>query len=213
MVAMAIEEPPISALPSMLHLPPDEPVVIDGVGWAGYEALLALRGDQRHPRMTYLDGAVELMSISKHHERTRFVLGRLLEAYMLEQGVRFCGYGQATYKARHADVGFEADECYVLGEPREDRPDLVLEVVWTSGGAGKLAVYRAFGVPEVWIWQRGELRVFTLGPDGYRVVARSELLPRLDLGLLAAFVGRAERIDSDTLRAFRDELVARTPAS
>lgn len=208
MVAMSLQETPTPVLLSQ-YLSTGERVVIDGVGWTGYEALLALRGDQRRPRMTYLDGAVELMPISKHHERVRFVLGRLLETYLLELGVRFCGYGQTTYQAPHANVGFEADECYVLGEPRDDRPDLVLEVVWTSGGLAKLDVYRKFGVPEVWIWQDGALRVFWLRAGGYQAAACSGLLPGIDLALLGSFVERAEGIDSDTLRAFRDALLTR----
>jgi Uma2 family endonuclease len=211
MVAMPNEDLFLSAL--RREYLPDERVQIRGVDWAGYEALLALRGEQRRPRVTYLDGAVELMSISKHHERTRFVLGRLLEIYLLELGVPFCGYGQTTYKARRASVGFEADECYVLGVPRDDRPDLVVEVVWTNGAADKLPIYQAFGVPEVWIWQGGELRAFVLRSGGYQADSRSELLPRLDLAFLASFVARTERIDSDTLLAFRDAVLGGAPRS
>ena len=191
------------------HLPPaDEHVLLDGIGWDRYEAMLALRGEKRRPRMTYLDGAVELMSISIQHERARFILGRLVEIYMMELGARFSGYGQTTYKARHASAGFEADECYVLGEPRGDRPDLVLEVVCTNGGIQKLGVYRAFGVPEVWIWQHGELRAFVLEAGEYRAAARSRLLPGVQLALLASFAERTERIDSDTMREFQGALRA-----
>ena len=182
----------------------DEPVLIEGLGWSGYETLLAMRGEKRRPRMTFFDGAVELMALSKKHERVRFVCGRLLEIYMLELGVRFSGYGQTTYKAPHASAGFEADECYVLGEQRDDRPDLVLEVVCTSGGRKKLDVYRAFGVPEVWIWQGGRLQVYALRGGQYEAAARSWLLPGVDLALLAEFIERAEQVDSETMRAFRE---------
>jgi hypothetical protein len=111
-----------------------------------------------------------------------------------------------TYQAVHADAGFEADECYVLGAPRDGRPDLALEVVWTSGGLQKLDVYRAFGVPEVWIWQQGELRAFVLEAGEYRPAAQSRLLPGAPLELLAAFAERTEQIDSDTLREFQAAL-------
>jgi Uma2 family endonuclease len=205
MVAMSFEMDAPVALTDFVVPAPDQCIVMHGVSWEHYEALLAQRGAKRRPRMTYLDGAVELISISKHHERVRFVLGRLLEIYMLELGVSFCGYGQATYKM-HARSGFEADECYVLGEPREDRPDLVLEIVHKHGGLEKLEVYRAFGVPEVWICERGELRVFALRAGQYEAAARSRLLPEVELGLLASFVERAEGVDSDTLQAFRAAL-------
>jgi len=206
MVAMTINQTSTPVLLDQYLLTADEPVLIQGVDWSGYESMLALRGEQHRPRMAYLNGAVELMAISKHHERVRFVFGRLLEIYMLELGVPFCGYGQTTYKAPHALAAFEADECYVLGEPHDDRPDLVLEIVWSNGGLKKLDVYRAFGVPEVWFWERGEIRVFALRAGQYEAAARSRLLPEVDPGLLAAFVERAEGVDSDTLRAFRAAL-------
>lgn len=195
------------------QLTPDEPLWIEGLGWSGYETLLAMRGEQRRPRMTFFEGAVELMALSKKHERVRFVWGRLLEIYMLELGVSFSGYGQTTYKAPHASAAFEADECYLLGEPRDDRPDLVLEVVCTSGGRRKLDVFRAFGVPEVWIWQAGALQAYALREGHYQPTAESVLLPELDLALLAGFIERTEAADSDTLRAFRDAVRARRPGA
>jgi len=209
MVAMSMNQSaaPVSLGPYLLTA--DEPVVIEGLGWSGYETLLAMRGEKRRPRMIFFDGAVELMALSKRHERVRFVCGRLLEIYMLELGVPFSGYGQTTYKASHASAGFEADECYVLGEQRDDRPDLVLEVVCTNGGRGKLGVYKAFGVPEVWIWESGALQVYALGGGQYEAVARSRLLPGVDLELLARFIERAEELDSETMRAFRDAVRAR----
>lgn len=52
------------------HVPTaDQRVVTYGVPWAHYEAQLALRGDASIPRMAYLDGALELMTPSKDHER------------------------------------------------------------------------------------------------------------------------------------------------
>jgi len=61
----------------------------------------------------------------------------------------------------------------------------------------------AFGVPEVWIWERGELRACLLREGAYPAAPRSRLLPGVDLALLASFVERIEGIDSDTMRAVR----------
>lgn len=96
----------------------DNRVVLHGVDWQGYEALLAMRGEHRRPRLTYLDGAVELMTTSEHHERIKYVFGRLLERYLIALGTRYTAYGQTTYKRKHLKAGLEADDCYVLGEPR-----------------------------------------------------------------------------------------------
>ncbi len=185
----------------------DQHVVMHDVSWESYEALLALRGANRRPRMTYFDGAVELMTTSEHHERIRFLLGRLLERYAIALGLNLVAYGQTTYKEQQRSVGLEADECYVVGEPRGDRPDLALEVVWTSGALDKLEVYAALGVPEVWIWRRGELRVHVLGRRGYEEREQSAVLPAVDLSLIASFLDRPG--STETVAAFERALAER----
>ena len=49
---MAIEKPPTPVLLGEYLPTAEEHVVIDGIGWSGYEKLLALRGEKRRPRMT-----------------------------------------------------------------------------------------------------------------------------------------------------------------
>jgi Uma2 family endonuclease len=59
----------------------------------------------------------------------------------------------------------EPEECYTIDRvpaSDDDRPDIAVEVVWTSGDIDKLEVYRKLGVREVWFYQRGTLRFFTL---------------------------------------------------
>ena len=81
--------------------------------------------------------------------------------------------------------GLEPDECYVLGEHDAQRPDLAIEVVWTSRLLDKLAVYAALGIPEVWVWEKDTLAVHVLRDGRYERAARSALLPGVDLPLLA----------------------------
>lgn len=165
----------------------DQRVYLRGT-WAQYEALDAMRGDSAVPRITYLRGVIELMSPGRSHERIKALLGRLLEAWSEERDIPLNGYGSWTLKNEPEERGAEADECYILGEDPEakERPDLAIEVVWTSGGIDKLEVYRKLGVGEVWFWKRGKISVHVLQGDAYRTAERSQLLPDLDLGLLAS---------------------------
>jgi Uma2 family endonuclease len=146
------------------HVPTaDQRVVTYGVPWAHYEAQLALRGDASIPRMAYLDGALELMTPSKDHERVKSYLGRLVEAFALERGIDFSPYGSWTLKSGPKQSGAEPDECYIVGpDQNKEVPDLALEVVWTSGGLDKLEIYRRLGVGEVWIWKDGRITVHAL---------------------------------------------------
>ncbi len=67
-------------------------------------------------------------------------------------------------------------------------PDLVVEVVFTSGGVDKLTVYQRLQIAEVWIWQNDQLSIYSLREGKYQKVVRSELLPKLDLELLTAYI-------------------------
>jgi Uma2 family endonuclease len=80
------------------YVPTADPrVVTYGVPWHHYESQLALRGERSAPRMTYLEGALELMKPSKEHERIRSFIGRLIENYALERGIDLSPYGAWSF--------------------------------------------------------------------------------------------------------------------
>jgi Uma2 family endonuclease len=195
-----------------LAAPPD-PNTIDHfvylhVDWDGYEKLLAMRGESSVPRITYLDGVVELMSPSSFHELDKKRFARLLEAWSETAGVQLEGYGSWTLKNKQQKRGAEADECYTVGRVARDgrdRPDVAIEVVWTSGGIDKLDVYRKLGVREVWFYERGSLRFFALrggkGHESYVETPLSEIVPQLPRALLLACMREPDQ--TAALRALR----------
>lgn len=185
----------------------DHVVQLSNATWSDYERVLELRGDRSAPRITYIEGVLEIMSPSRDHERIKSLIACLVEAYCLREDITFMPYGSWTLKDRRKRCGAEADECYVFGDEPVDRPHLAIEVVWTSGGLDKLEVYCRLGVQEVWIWRRGRLSVHALRGAAprrrasrttrsparrprYVELARSELLPDLDLALLVQFLDR-----------------------
>jgi Uma2 family endonuclease len=178
---------PAFAVPPDIARHVDQRVILHGLRWADYEALLAMRGDSPGTRITYLKGVLELMSPSIDHEQIKTRLGRLLIAYAEAQGIGLEGYGSWTVRSESGERGVEADECYVVGVPqtRPTRPDIAVEVIWTSGGLDKLEVYCGLGVPEVWVWRDGALRFHLLREDVYVTAPCSELFPELDPALIA----------------------------
>src|SRR5262245_62088564 len=133
--------PPLKAAPAASSAAPpdmDQRVVLNGMTWKDYEILLAVRGDRADVRMAYMNGAIELMGPSFHHESVRVTIARLVEAFGDETGLDLNGYGSWTLKNALVERGLEPDECYVLGVAHEgDVPQLAIEVVWTSGGLNK----------------------------------------------------------------------------
>ncbi len=183
----------------------DSIVLLDGVTWADYERLLEIRGDRSVPRITYLEGTVEIMSPTRFHENIKSVIGCLVETWCLEKDLEFTTLGAWTIKDKKTQRGAEADECYVFGRvPDPQRPDLAIEVEWTSGGLPKLEVWRKLGVREVWIWKDKSLRPFVLRDEQYVEVPASEALPGIDLVLLLSFLVRPTT--SQAIKDYRSAL-------
>lgn len=188
----------------------DHIVVLSNVTWADYQRMLEVRGERRTPRMCYLEGRLEIMSPSQPHEELKSVIGCLVEVFCLERGIEFRTLGSWTIEDEAVNRGAEADECYVFGERRKTlRPDLAIEVIWTSGGLNKLDIYRKLGVGEVWYWRKGRLSVHVLRGEVYEAAERSEVLPGIDLVELASFLDRATT--SAAIRDYRDALRGRDP--
>lgn len=69
-----------------------------------------------------------------------------------------------TLESETGKVKREADLSYELGTNRE-LPDLAVEVVVTGGDINKLEAYKRLQIPEVWFWENGKLRLYSLGED------------------------------------------------
>ena len=149
------------------------------------------------------------MSPSRTHDEIKSYIGCLVEAWCLERGVEFTPYGSWTLKSKREKRGAEADECYVFGPTpkRKRRPDVAIEVTWTSGGIDKLDVYRKLGVREVWYWDEGRIQVHVLRGTRYEPVAQSSALVGIDLVELVGFLDRptASRAIRDYRAALRGE--------
>lgn len=175
-------------------LDPDQHIAMHGVSWTEYEVLLAIRGDRPSPRITYLEGELELMSPSRSHEWIKKTFARLIETWAVERRVPLVGLGSWTVKNARQRRGLEPDECYALSE-RHDRPDLAIEVVWTSPVIEKLDVYRGLGIPEVWIWEAGTIQVHVLRDGAYvQVTGGSNILPGAPLDAFARFVDYEDQL-------------------
>jgi len=184
----------------------DQRIVLRGVTWEQYEALLALFGDDPPGiRMAYLEGALEITSPSRKHETTKKMVARLVELYALERGISLNGLGSTTFRRAAKERGVEPDECYCVGEDKEF-PDIAFEVVLTSGGVNRLAIYAGLGVAEVWLWRNGTFEIYRLGPTGYERREQSGLLPELDFAQLVLLVEMPDQ--TRALQAFRDTLRA-----
>lgn len=166
---------------------PEERFITTGINWQQYEKLLEALGDSPNYRLTYLEGVLEIMSPSLKHERNKKQIAIFLEAYFQETLTPFWPMGSTTFRLEAKQGGTEPDECYCIGTEK-DLPDLVIEVVVTSGGIDKLEVYKKLDIKEVWFWQNNQFKIYSLQGENYQQANKSQLLPNLDLQMLAEYI-------------------------
>ena len=197
---------------------PNEPqrLVLQNITWKQYDALLRVF-DDRHLRLTYDRGDLEIMTLSFEHERYKAILRRLIEALAEATGRPIAAFGSMTLRGEN--LGLEPDEGFYVAESpaalaRKLRrrqpapPDLVVEIDISHSSLDRLELYAALGVPEVWRFDGERLEVYLLEEDGrLHVHKESRLFPGFRLSRIGAFVKRGLRQDDGRLlRDFRSWL-------
>jgi Uma2 family endonuclease len=188
---------------------PSKPLVegvstLYNVTWEQFQTIDATLDRSHGVKLSYLNGILEIMSpIGEEHESVKSTLGLLLEAYMREKGIRFYRCGGFTIQSPKTASG-TPDESYAIGTNKKI-PDIVIEVIITSGTLDKKELYRPKLVPEVWFWKKGQIIVFHLGEQGYEQKDRSKFLPDLDLSVLKRYLNYADQYDAvtDLIKAIR----------
>jgi Uma2 family endonuclease len=201
-------------------------LVLHGVLWPTYRRLLRAFDEDRHLRITYDRGSLELMTLSPLHERLKHLLGLLVMTLAVEVGTEILGFGSMTFKRRRKKRGLEPDECYYIQNEARMRgkdaidlrsdppPDLVVEVEVARSALNRLDIYAALGAPEVWRFDGERLQVHLLGEGGvYTVSEQSKAFPFLRPAELVRFVEQRKTLgEVALLKAFR-EWVAEQKAS
>ena len=176
----------------------DNTLVLEGISWEIFEQLATILQDVEGTKLVYLDGDLEIrMSPSKAHEEAKSTIGLLLEAYLRAKHIRFYATGSITLGQKDTLGRKEPDESYTLYR-KKDIPDLVVEVVISSGSINILEIYRRIGVPEVWFYQDEALTVYSLSNNQYLKVKHSSLLPELSLEHFAQYIRYSDQYDAVT---------------
>ncbi len=169
----------------------EQHMLLRSVPWKSYQLLRATL-DSPGLQMTYIEGALELMSPGRNHERWKTNIARLLELYCYRRGIDLRGYGSTTFEHEAAARAAEPDECYVIGQEMGEYPDLAIEVIHLSPLLDKLRVYATMKIGEVWVFRDGAFTVWQLVDDAYVTRPTSLILPDLDLALVARLAVRED---------------------
>ncbi len=192
-------------MPQLLDKVTDQHIVYPG-SWEQFKFIQKGFEDFHQVRLAYYKETIEILMPGQDHESFSCVIGYLLMTVFTEAGIFFKPTG-AMAQEKEGLVSAQADQSFCIGSVKAI-PDLAIEIVFTSGGVSKLSRYKVLGVPEVWFWEDGTLKLYSLREGEYELVARSQLpeLETLNLELLKRCILMAETDPGEAIRAFRQGL-------
>ncbi len=186
--------------------PAREYVLLRGIAWETFEALIRDLESQPSKRLTYDDGVLEIWMPQPPHERYKKFIARLIEVMTEELEVEICSLGSCTWRRPDLAKGVEADECYYVQNEGLIRgrmeinlafdppPDLAIEIDITSLSLPRLPIYGALGVPEVWRFDGEQLVFLQLAEGEYGEMERSLALPLITSAELMDWLNRAQEM-------------------
>jgi Uma2 family endonuclease len=188
-----------------LQLEPGQKVTLQPVSWNRFEEVIAELGERRSSRIAYANETLEIMAPLPEHERSKISLADLVKTILRIQKRRWEPLGSTTFKREDMAVGIEPDECFyiqnyqaVIGKDRIDLtldppPDLAIETDVTS--KTEIAAYEALRVPEVWIYDRGKLKINILQGSSYFESQTSPTFPDVAVAeLIPQFMQRGREV-------------------
>jgi Uma2 family endonuclease len=105
---------------------------------------------------------------------------------------------------QHADQVRGLEELDFAVDPA---PDLVIEVDISRSSIGKLPVFAAFQVAEVWQYRGASLTIHQLQGEDYAETSQSGVLPGFPIDEVSPLLARrAEVGETQLIRSFRDSL-------
>ena len=192
--------------PTLVSSSTDQRIVHADISWQQFKLIQRGFADARKVRLFYSNNTIEILMPGREHEFFKTIIGMLIELFCLETGTEFEPSGSTTQE-KEGEVSAESDESYCFGTSKST-PDLVIEVIFASGGPNKLQRYQMLSIPEVWFWQDGVFSLYRLRKDSYQPITQSEIpeLSRLDIDVLTRCVLMAQTSRLEAARTFRQSI-------
>jgi Uma2 family endonuclease len=168
-------------------------VVLYNLSWEQFENLLIDLGESRAARIAYDNGTLEIMTPLPEHEYYKENISTAIQdiAELLEKDYE--SLGSSTWRKQAKMAGIEPDNCfYFQNEPlirgqlkydlnQDPPPDLALEIDITSKSLSRFPIYARIGVPELWCYDAGELKVYLLDNEEYKEAKNSLVFPEISV--------------------------------
>ncbi|MEA5620325.1 Uma2 family endonuclease [Cronbergia sp. UHCC 0137] len=168
-------------------------VMLYNISWQQFENLLQDLGESRAARVAYDDGTLEIMTPLPEHEYYKKAISNGIEDIAEELDLDYESFGSTTWKRESKMAGLEPDDCFYFQNEalvrgrldldllRDPPPDLALEIDITSKSLDRFPIYARLGVPEIWCYDSGELKIYLLQNGEYLESEKSLVFPSLEI--------------------------------
>lgn len=158
--------------------------------WKDYQKLIQQRGDKPNPHIKYRKGEILLMSPLPKHGREAHTIASIITVLLDYLGQKYEAFTPMTMDLPEIS-GIEPDYSFYIdnwqqavGKDRidwnsEPPPDLVLEIDVTS--YTDVNDYLPYQVPEVWIYKKNQLMIYSLSDNSYKLTSQSRYFPNLNV--------------------------------
>ncbi|HMY74001.1 MAG TPA: Uma2 family endonuclease, partial [Blastocatellia bacterium] len=192
-----------SILKQIATLSDEKRLILRGITWREYQELLDELGEHRWVLVSFSEGVLEIMPLSRRHERLKGFIARLIWAIAEERKMDLEPAGSTTLQLESIKKGAEPDTSFFIQHAaqmmkdthdllEDPPPDLVVEVDIFHPSYSKQELYASFGVPEIWQYDGREFRILQLVGHTYAEAERSLAFPFLHTTEIAAFVERSK---------------------
>ena len=210
----------ITVNPETLSLSPGSEIILRNQTWQDYEDLLAIRQDKKLPKLYFntQNQEIRLMSPLPSHANRIDTLRDLVKSLLRFQQKDWQSFDPITLK-QFKQAGVEPDTCFyianyqaILGKERIDLsidppPNLAIEIDLTS--LTNLEAYKPIGIPELWIYNSGILKIYLFVDKNYQESSRSLIFGDWDVkSILPKYVELAwNKCSSLALRQFEQNIL------
>jgi Uma2 family endonuclease len=180
---------PVTTPIAQIQIEPGSVVKFTNLTWLEFAALLQEWGEDRAARMTYYQNILEVMVPLPEHEVLKKIIADIVKILLKKTNRNFQSFGSTMFK-QEGIVGLEPDACFYIAnaqqmldrrrlDPDDPPPDLAIEIDLNSRTS--LGAYAALSVPELWIYEPPNLRIYILENSTYQQRDRSPLFANLPL--------------------------------
>ena len=196
-------------------VPAEARVLLRGVSWQTFKALMADIGEDRSCRIAYDQGILEIMVPYEQHEEPKILIAEFVTAIADDLEIEIRQLGSLTLEREDLTRAVEPDTCFYIQNESQVRgkeiklpnvppPDLVVESDYTHSSLNKFNIYASLGVPELWRYRKKTLQVYQLIEGKYEQTEKSLAFPFIPIAEIPGFIEQSKTIGQRaSVRLFR----------